>query len=72
MHHPTIWKFIVGLQKEQQHRNCLMEEFLAGHPAPPVRHVFRERQIRLQNVMNSFENREYVDYLRGIAHNIQL
>ena len=49
-----------------------MEELVAGDPAPPVRRVHRGCQIRLQTIVDNFENCEHVDYVKRIAHNIKL
>jgi hypothetical protein len=71
-HHPTIWKFVDGLKKEQSLNQMKIEQFIAGHQPAARRKRYREAAMRLQTIALDFTNRSRMDYLRGIAHNIEL
>ena len=70
--HPTIWKFIDGLKKEQSMNEMKLEQFLAGRQPPPSKKKYRETAQRIKKIVSEYGNRSNVDYLRGIVHNLSL
>ena len=46
-----------------------MEQYTAG-AEPPREKKYKDTALRIQTIVNDFENRELLDYLRGIAHNL--
>ncbi|RWS20135.1 uncharacterized protein B4U80_11049 [Leptotrombidium deliense] len=67
--HPSIWKFISGIKKDQSLNEFKLEQYVAG---TPVKQNY-ERQlqaVRFQSIVNKYGERDTIDYLRGIAHNI--
>jgi hypothetical protein len=71
-HHPSIWKFIEGLQKEQSMNELTIEQYISGHQPPPVRRVYRDTAARIKAIVAEYVDRPLLDYLRGIAHNLNL
>ena len=69
-HHPTIWKFIDALKREQNLNEVKIEQYLAGVQPPQPRRRYRDLSARLLRVVEDYGNRGTMDYLRSIAHNI--
>ncbi len=70
MLHPTLWKFIEKLKVVQQHQDKIIEGLVAGGPPPAQRRKYVDLNLRLLTVVRDFQNRQPIDYLRGIAHNL--
>lgn len=68
--HPTIWKFIDGL-KTLQNGNQNKIATLVAQGVPPRKRVYVDLDNRLKTVTNDFANRTVMDFLRGVAHNLQ-
>ena len=68
--HPTIWKFLEILKGEQARNEAIMEQYTAGAEPPRKKKKCKDTALRIQTIVNDFENRELLDYLRGIAHNL--
>lgn len=69
VHHPSIWRFIDGLRRIQKGRDMVYEQYVAGAPAPEKRKKYKQADDRIYNLVNSYADRDIVEYLRGIAHN---
>lgn len=67
--HPTIFKFITCLKKEQSMNEMKIEQYIAGQEPPPGRLRYRDCAKRILQIVNDYANREIMDYLRGLAHN---
>ena len=48
------------------------ELFVAGHAAPRKRLKYEEADERILNIVNRFEIRTVIEYLRGISHNFKI
>jgi hypothetical protein len=73
MDHPCIWKFIDGLKKSYGLQDLTMEQCVSGSQPPPKRLKYRKIDSQLSNLVESYDLKsDYVDYLRGIAHNVQM
>ena len=70
--HPNIWRFLTILQREQSFLNVIISQRLGEHPMEPSRKKYRDCNAQIMNIVNDFTNREHFEYLRGIAHNIEL
>jgi hypothetical protein len=68
--HIGVFKIINEIKKEQNQVELNIESILRGAPRPARRRKDRERENRIQTVYNDYENRELIEYLRGIAHNL--
>lgn len=70
MQHPTIWKFIEALRKLQNINKNKIEALCAQGP-PAKRRKYKDLDARLKTIVEDFANRDILDFLRGIAHNLQ-
>lgn len=70
--HPSLWKFIDTIKKEQNSNELQIETSLAGEPSGPPRKKYRDLTDRLKVIAQNFENRSVVEYLTAIAHNLSL
>ncbi len=68
--HPTLWKFLNKLKSQQQHRDKVIEGLIAGRAPPQKRRKYADLDQRIITVVRDFGNRNSLDYLRGIAHNL--
>ncbi|KAE9532428.1 hypothetical protein AGLY_010051 [Aphis glycines] len=69
--HPSIWKFILSLKKEENTIKIKNQQYIAGE-CPPAKKKYQDKAQRLKQICYDFENRSTDDYLQGIAHNFQL
>jgi len=67
--HPSIWKFIDGLRRVQKGRDVTYGQYVRGEPGPVKRPDDILADQRLLTTVNDFNNRDIIEYLRGIAHN---
>ena len=67
---PNIWTFLKVLQKEQALNEIQITQMMAGQQAPPQRRQYRESGQRILRIVDDFENRTAMEYLRGISHNL--
>lgn len=71
-HHPTIWAFIAVLQREESKQRVSVQQAIAGQPPTKKRKRYEAVDKRIRNIVGDYNNREFVDYLRGIAQNIEI
>ncbi|ESN98187.1 hypothetical protein HELRODRAFT_177435 [Helobdella robusta] len=67
--HPTVWKFISSLKDEQALNEGKIEQYVAGANPPPSKKVYRDTAVRIKRIVQDYDNRDRMDYLRGLAHN---
>lgn len=67
--HPTIWKFISILKKEQSRNEMLLEKLISGENQPPQKKRYKNQIDMMNNVIKTYKNINDISYLRGIAHN---
>ena len=67
---PNIWTFLKVFQKEQALNEIQITQVMAGQQAPPQRRQYRESGQRILRIVEDFENRTAMEYLRGISHNL--
>ena len=68
--HPVFWKFLSVLQKEENMIRISIVQHLAGHPAPPPRQRYLDSSRRILRILDDYPNRQRLQYLRAIAHNL--
>ena len=71
--HPSIFKFIDGLKKQQGITDLKREQLLAGSQQSVGRNTYKDCAAKLKNVVENYGT--YIDtnaYLRAVAHNIEL
>ena len=68
--HPNIWKYLHCLKEEQALVETKIQSYLRGErvrPSPKYKRVYE----RIQNCTRNWGNVDTLDFLRGIAHNLQ-
>ena len=68
--HPVFWKFFSILQKEENMIRISIVQHLAEHPAPPPRPRYLDSSRRILRLLDDYPNRQRLQYLRAIAHNL--
>jgi len=68
--HPTIWKFINGLRRYQKLKDTKIEGLIAGRNAARRCPAYECLNRCIKNIVLDYQNRDIIDYLRGLAHNI--
>jgi hypothetical protein len=70
-HHPTIFKLLDGLLKEQVRVNALFVKLQAGDQVPLYsRREYQLANQRLLNIIDKYDQRDEQDYLAACAHYI--
>ena len=69
--HPSFWKFIEMLKKEQSLNRLAIVQAEAGHPPPAQRRRYVNCNERILAIVDDFPNRDTLQYVRSIAHNLQ-
>ena len=69
---PTIWKFLEALQKEEQLQAKVVESVVAGNDVRKERPQDVKKTRNLLAIVADYQNRDRLDFLRGIAHNFAL
>ena len=68
--HPSIWKFIEGLQKQQSLNEMKIAQYLAGRNPDEGRRSYRDSAQRILNIVNQYDNYSTLDYVNNLAHNL--
>lgn len=68
--HPTIWKFIKSLKKEEGIIRATVLQNQGGHEPPRQRRRYADNNARILRIVDDYANRDRIYYLRSIAHNI--
>ena len=71
-YHPNFWKFIDILKREQNLTQVNIAQAQAGHQPEPQRRRYLESNQRIKNIVQDYHNRDIMQYLRGLAHNISI
>lgn len=69
-YHPRFWKFLEMLKKEQSINRVAMIQGDAGHPPPAQRRRYMNCNERILRIVDDFPNRDTLQYVRSIAHNL--
>lgn len=70
-HHPTIWRFLDVLKREQSLNEVNITQMVAGFAPNPQRKQYLDSAARISAIVRDFQNRHILTYLRGIAYNLQ-
>ena len=68
--HPTIWTFIKVLRNDAALNQIRVAHFDAGRQPPKRRRIYDQINDRIRTLHTDYNNREIIDYLRGISYNI--
>jgi hypothetical protein len=69
--HPTFWKFIEHLKKEEALQHFSIVQLMSGGSVLG-RKKYRNCQLRIQTLMARYQAMTTVDFLRAVAHNITI
>ena len=69
--HPTLWRFLEALKREEALQRLKYEGIVAGE-VQPRKMKYVQLNKRIQTIINDYENRTAYDIIRGIAYNMQL
>lgn len=69
MDHPSLWKLIDGLRKLQKGRDVYYEQLVAGQRPVLKLHKYVLVDQRILRIVGSYNDRNMIEYLRGLAHN---
>jgi len=64
---PSIWKFIDGLRRVQKGRDVTYKQYDRGGRGPAKRRKYILADKLLLTIVNDYNNRDIIEYLRGIA-----
>lgn len=69
--HPTIYRFLSGLLKEEVVQRANLQQFLAGDEQPE-RKIYRDVNKRIRTLIQRHTAQEIstTEFLRGVSHNI--
>lgn len=68
--HPTIWRLIDTLKKEQGLTEIKINQLMVGQEPPAKRKKYREVATRIENIVATYNDCDKKEYLIGIAHNL--
>ena len=68
--HPVIWKFLDILKKEEGLTRVEALQAIGGHPPPAQRRRYRDCNQRIIAIVDDYPNRNTIQYLRSIGHNL--
>jgi len=68
--HPTIFKLIDCLKKQQELTRSKIEKIVGGSPDAPGREKYKQKRAPLMKVVSEYYEIS-LDYLRRVAHNIE-
>ena len=71
VYHPTLWKLIDVLKREESLVRTEIAQAVGGHLAPAQRRRYADSAQRILRIVNDYNNRPMLDYLRAIANNLQ-
>lgn len=66
---PNIFKFIESLKKQQTIHFYQINQFITGTPPPRPNKRYATISTRVHVIVHDYDNRNNIDYLRGIANN---
>ena len=68
--HPTIWKLIKALRRDATIQQVRVGHFIAGNRPSQQRLADQDVNDRIKNLVNTYNQRPTIDFLRGISYNL--
>jgi len=70
--HPSIWRFIDALKKEESINRFKIKQYVGGNE-PPQKKIYRDRAAKIKKICTNYNNNTNIeDFIRGIACNFKL
>lgn len=69
---PVIWKYIDAFKKEQNINEIKINQYIGGMESVKRRKIYILTEKKIKNIVLEYNKRNSLDYLIGIAHNLQL
>lgn len=70
--HPTIWRLIDTIKKEQGSTEIKINQLIAGQEQVAKKKKYTKTTTRIKKIVYSYHERNLNEYLIGIAHNLQI
>lgn len=70
--HPTLWKFIETLWKEQKNRDADYALYVSGRIPPPKQKKYRDADENILRIFGRYNVNQMEEFLRGIARNCKM
>jgi hypothetical protein len=68
---PNIYRFIDAIKKQQGIHNFDVAQLAAGQAVPPKNKRYADISRRIQSIVQDYQNRDHIEFLRNIAHNFE-
>jgi hypothetical protein len=68
---PSIWKLIIALRKDSAIYDVNLEQLIAGAAGQSSKKIYKDTAAKLKRIVDTFQERIPLEFLRGVAHNIQ-
>lgn len=68
--HPNFWRFLKVLKQEEVFNRTAILQHRGGHPVPAQRRRYANCNQRIIRIVDDYANRDTIDYLRTVAHNL--
>ena len=69
--HPTEFVFVRHLKEEQDRTERKIQQIISGRTVKRSNKETECREKRILKIVNAYEQRDFLTYLRGIAYNIK-
>ena len=67
---PGVYKCIAEIMKEQKSQSIQIERLNSGEPREKKQKRYKNLDNRLKSIVNGRNQRTVMEFLRGIAHNL--
>ena len=68
--YPGFWKFLNALKREENLSRVDISQADGGHRPPAQRRTYMDCNARIIAIMDDYPNRDRMNFLRNIGHNI--
>ena len=69
---PFSLHYIDILKREQSLNHVNISQARAGHQPDPQRRRYQDSNRQIKNIVQDYHNMDRLQYLRGLAHNINM
>ena len=58
------------LKLDVSHNRMIVTQMLAGAPPPPQKRIYRNVNVRIERLVQGYNNGNIIPFLRGISYNL--